>query len=78
MEYLLGSRRSLWLDTRGLDHLAPFVGLISNEPAEVAGRTSERRLRGASGQDDVGRQRDQFRRVSAKAVGTGRGHGRRT
>ena len=39
-----------------------------------AGRLQQRRhSRGASGQDDVRRERDQFRRVSANALGIARG-----
>jgi hypothetical protein len=30
-------RASLWLDIRGLDHLAPFLGFVGDELTEVGG-----------------------------------------
>ena len=41
---LLPSAPSLRLDARGLDHLAPLLGLGGDEPAELRRRTGRQRL----------------------------------
>src|SRR6186713_39803 len=40
-EYLAGSRGSLRLDVGRPDHLAPLLGLVGDELAEVGGRKRE-------------------------------------
>src|SRR5262249_24701568 len=40
-EYWIGTAASVRLDAGGLDHFAPFFGLVGDEPAEVAGRERE-------------------------------------
>src|SRR5262245_24092495 len=42
-EYWPGSRRSLNLDAGELDHLGPLLGFLSDELAEVGGRTGKHR-----------------------------------
>src|SRR5260370_27705840 len=38
MEYVAGTCRSLRLDVGGADHLAPLLGVVRNELAELGGR----------------------------------------
>src|SRR5215472_6269704 len=42
-EYWIGTAASVCLDARELDHLTPFLGIVSDKPAKVGGRHRHRR-----------------------------------
>ena len=56
-EYLAGSRGSLRLDARKLDHLGPFFGLVAEELAKIGRRARKHRAATVSETRSLARDR---------------------